>query len=305
MATDIPNEGVVHNLLDSFTDRERILMQFRQLLSSTQVSEFRLLAIKGNSGTGRTFLIEYLSKRVCPSAGWQAGTLAFAQSFPDFRVILNGLEDALKRCVPRESLRSYRTQREAYKRSFDKYRATITVNQSIDAKEGASVSSIQMSASINAELRRKELQFRAELTRALLELAEECEHPLCLFIDGYERLVETDLELANWLWEEVLLNLPKHTPLPILVVCCGWVHPLSAALQPFSIYEELDDFDALRVKDYLQIQGIIPHNISAQDVLVSAFYILSQGHPFVLSLAVAYFQTLSVAHIPQFRKILF
>ena len=294
--TNTPNNNATpRNLLDSFTDRERILAKFTHLLGSTQAGEFRLLAIKGNSGTGKTFLIEYLSKRVCPPAGWQTGVLAFAQSFPDFRTILDGLEDAFKQCVPRESLKSYRTQRDAYKHSFDEYRVSITINQHVDAQEASSVSQTQMSASVNAELRRRELQLRAELTRALLELAEECESPLCLLLDGYERLAETDPELASWLWEEVLLNLPRHTPHPLLVVCCGWDHPLNAALQPFTTYEELDDFDTLRVKDYLHAQSILPSDTSAQDALVNAFYTLSQGHPLVLSLAVAYFQTLPEA----------
>jgi len=295
MAIGSPDEGIVRNPLDSFIDREHILTKFRQLLRSTQSGEFRLLAIKGNSGTGKTFLLEYLSKRVCPPAAWQIGTLAFAQSFPDFRTILDSLEDTFKLCVSRESLKSYRIQRDSYKRSFDEYRAIITVNLHLDVREAASASNIQMNATVNAELRRRELQLRAELTRALLELAEECEHPLCLFIDGYERLVETDAELTNWLWEEVLLNLPKHTMHPLLIVTCGWEYPLSSALQPFSIYDELGDFDELRVKDYLRAQGVILHDIAIQDPLVRAFYTLSQGHPLVLSLAVAYFQTLPMS----------
>ncbi len=295
MTTDAPHESILRDPLDSFTDRKRILAQFTQLLGSVQAGDFRLLAIKGNSGTGKTFLIEYLSKRVCPPAGWHTGTFVFAESFPDFRTILDGLEDALKRCVPRESLKSYRIQREKYKQSFDEYRATITINQQIDAKEAASVSQSQMSASVNAELRRRELQLRAELTRALLELAEECEHPLCLFIDGYERLIETDPELTGWFLDEVLLNLSKNSPYPVLVVTCGWEYPTSAALQPFSTNDELDDFDVLRIKDYLQVQGIFPENTSTNEPLINAFYNLSKGHPLVLSLAVAYFQLLPLA----------
>ncbi len=292
MAVGTPNESILRNPLDSFTDRERILAHFHQLLHSTQTGEFHLLAVKGNSGTGKTFLIEYLSKRTCPQEGWQTGVLAFAQSFPDFRSILDGLEEALKKCVPRQSLKQYRTQREKYNDRFDEYRATITVNQHVEARDSSSISHIQMDAHVNAELRRRELQLRAELTRALLELTEECENPLCLFIDGYERLAETDLELVGWLWEEVLLKIPKSAPQPVLIVTCGWEYPMSAALQPFSTNDELDDFDQQRVKDYLQAQGIIPQDASEHEPLVSAFYNLSRGHPLVLALAVTYFQAL-------------
>ena len=66
MATDTPIEGSFRNPLDSFTDRERILEHVRHLLHSTQTGEFHLLAVKGHSGTGKTFLIEYLSKCLCP-----------------------------------------------------------------------------------------------------------------------------------------------------------------------------------------------------------------------------------------------
>jgi len=293
MATGTTAEGSFHNPLDSFTDRERILAHVRHLLDSAHTDEFHLLAIKGHSGTGKTFLIEYLSKRVCPQGGWYTGVLAFAHSFPDFRSILDGLEDALKGCVPRHSLLQYRRQREDYKRRFDEYRATIVVTQQVEATDASSVSNTQVQAQVNAELRRREAQLRAELTGVLLELAEESEHPLCLFIDGYERLVETDPELVSWLWEAVLLPLAKRAARPVIVVTCGWEYPSSAALQPFSTYEELDDFDLSRITGYLQARGIISPETSTYELLVSAFYDLTRGHPLVLSLAVTYMQTLA------------
>ena len=293
MATDTPAESSFRNPLDSFTDREPILAHVHHLLRSAQTGEFHLLAIKGHSGTGKTFLIEYLSRRLCPQAGWQTGVLAFAHSFPDFRSILEGLEDALKGCVPRQSLKEYRTQREDYKRRFDEYRATIVVTQHVEAKDASSISHIQMYAQVDAELRRREAQLRAELTRALLELAEACEHPLCLFIDGYERLVETDPELVGWLWEAVLLTLAKKAARPVVVVTCGWEYPSSPALQPFSTNEELDDFDLLRIKEYLQARDIISPEASAHEPLVSAFDDLTRGHSLVLALAVTYMQTLA------------
>jgi len=293
MATGTPIESSFRNPLDSFTDRERILAHVRHLLHSAQTGEFHLLAVKGHSGTGKTFLFEYLSKRLCPQAGWQSGVLAFAHSFPDFRSILDGLEDALKGCVPRQSLLRYRRQREDYKRRFDEYRATIVVTQTVQATDASSVSNTQVQAQVNAELRRREAQLRAELTGALLELAEESDHPLCLFIDGYERLVETDPELVGWLWETVLLILAKKAAQPVIVVTCGWEYPSSAALQPFATYEELDDFDRLRISDYLQVKGIISPEASTHASLVSAFYDLTRGHPLVLALAVTYVQTLA------------
>ena len=293
MTTDTPIEGIFSNPLDSFTDRERILTHVRHLLDSAQTGKFHLLAVKGHSGTGKTFLIEYLSKRLCPQAGWHTGVLAFVQSFPDFRSILEGLEDALKGCVPRQSFKEYRSQCEDYNRRYDDYRATIVVNQTVQAADASSVSNIQMYAQVNAELHRREAQLRAELTHALLKLAEECDHPLCLFIDGYERLVETDPELPGWLWEAVLLKLAKKASHPILIVTCGWEYPSSAALQPFSTYDELDDFDLLRISEYLQARGIISPETSTHELLLNALYDLTRGHPLVLALAITYVQTLA------------
>src|SRR5690349_20926321 len=109
MVTDASSERLPRHRLDSFTDRKGVLTHFQQLLRSAQAGEVHLLSIKGNSGAGKTFLIEYLTKRICPQAGWQTGVLAFAHSVPDFRFILDGLEDALKGCVPRQSLKQYRT----------------------------------------------------------------------------------------------------------------------------------------------------------------------------------------------------
>ncbi len=282
------------DLLDSFTDREPILAQFEQFLHTAQPGQFHLLAIKGNSGTGKTFLIDYLSRRVCPLAGWQVGQLAFAQSVPDFRPILEGLEDALKESVPRSKLQQYRDKREVYKHSFDDYRAAITVALKVEAREYSHISDINQNVQVNAELRRRELQLRTELSRALLELAEESQCPLCLFIDGYERLVETDTELVGWLWEDVLLKLARTAPHPLLVVACGWEIPSNPAVKPFSHTVELDDFDLLRLRNYLEKQGVIATDStsSEQEELAAAFYELTKGHPLVLSLAVTYFNEL-------------
>ena len=98
--------------------------------------------------------------------------------------------------------------------------------------------------------------------------------------------------IPGWLWEAVLLNLAKKASQPILVVTCGWEYPSSPALQPFSTNDELDDFDLLRIKEYLQARGIISPEAFAHESLVSALYDLTIGHPLVLALAVTYIQTL-------------
>jgi hypothetical protein len=104
MTEHTARDTTYHDPLDSFTDRENILALFEQLLRSAQPGQLRVLAIKGNSGIGKTFLTEYLSKRICPLLGWETGQLRFFQSQPDFRTILTGLEDVLKGCVARASL---------------------------------------------------------------------------------------------------------------------------------------------------------------------------------------------------------
>jgi tetratricopeptide (TPR) repeat protein len=291
-------EQIYHDPLDSFTDREQIVYLFEQFLHVAQRGQLRLLAIKGNSGTGKTFLISYLTTHVGPKLGWKSGQLSFAQSLPDFRAILVGLEAALKGCVPHPSLKQYRDKRDEYNHSFDEYRANITIHQSVEAKDQSSIiSSITQNVQVNTQLRERELHLRAELTRILVELAEDSEHPLCLFLDSYERLAETDPELDGWLWEQVLLALANASPQPFMVVTCGWDQPTNTAIQPFSHREELIDFNEAQVRGYLEKQGIITPTdgplASEHQELVTTFYELTRGLPLVLGLAVTYFQHLS------------
>jgi tetratricopeptide (TPR) repeat protein len=285
-----------HDPLDSFTDREAILALFEQCLRSAQPGQLRVLAIKGNSGTGKTFLTEHLSKRICLAAGWETGQLRFFQSQPDFRIILMGLEDALKGCVARTSLDQYREKRDAYTRNFDEYASSITINQTIKVQGHSSLSGVDMRVGVTADLQKRELHLRTFWSRALLELAEESEHPLCIFIDGYERLVESDPtgSLVGWMWEELLLKLAQSVPHPLLIVTCGWEWPSNAAIRPFAQTKELDDFDTAQVRGYLHKQQVITLDLpeTEQDDVVEAFYELTKGHPLVLSLAVTYFREL-------------
>jgi hypothetical protein len=157
-------EQIYRDPLDSFTDREQIVNLLEQFLHIAQPGQLRLLAIKGNSGTGKTFLISYLTTHVCPELGWKTGQLSFAQSLPDFHAILAGLEAALKGCLPHQRLKQYRDKRDEYYRSFDEYRATITIHQNVEANDRSSiVSSINQSVQVNAQLRERELHLRAEL----------------------------------------------------------------------------------------------------------------------------------------------
>jgi tetratricopeptide (TPR) repeat protein len=285
-----------HDPLDSFTDREEILAIFEQLLRSAQPGQLRVLAIKGNSGTGKTFLAEYLSKRICLSAGWETGQLRFFQSQPDFRTILTGLEDTLKGCVARASLDQYRIKRDEYNRHFDEYTSSITINQTIEAQGHSSLSGVDMRVGITVDIQKRESHLRTLWSRALLELAEESERPLCIFIDGYERLIESDptCSLVGWMWEDLLLKLAQSVPHSLLIVTCGWEWPNNAAIRPFAQAVELDDFDTVQVRSYLHKQQVITLDQpgTKQDDVVEAFYELTRGHPLVLSLAVTYFHEL-------------
>ncbi len=83
MVKQVDNAFHSRDSLDSFTDREDIFAQFEQFQRVARSGQSRLLAIKDNSGTGKTFLMEYLTRRVCPAAGWQTGQLTFAQTIPE------------------------------------------------------------------------------------------------------------------------------------------------------------------------------------------------------------------------------
>src|SRR5947209_4803871 len=247
--------------LDTFTDREAILALFEHTLRSARAGQLPLLAVKGNSGTGKTFLVSYLTEGVCPRFQWQFGQMRFAQSSPDFRTILLGMEDALKGCIPSARLEHYRAERNEYIRRFDEYKTAINIGliqqHMVASGEQSSIANSPQSIQINTQLHERELHLRSEVTRALLELAETAQQSLCLFIDGYERLTALDSELVGWLWEDVLPGLARAIPHPFLVTTCGWEWPSDAAIEPFMRRAELTDFDAEQMKRYLQKQEVL------------------------------------------------
>src|SRR5258708_32532061 len=286
-----------HDPLDSFIDREEILSMFSEFLRSAQPGQFQLLAVKGSAGMGKTFLISYLTKRVCPKLKWQTGQISFDQvGGPDFRFILQGLEDALKVCVPRESFKQYQDKRDEYNSIFYQYRAIITIQQSVEANNQFSISGVNQGIQVNAPLHERELQLRSELTRMLMELVQKSEYPLCLFIDGYERLDEADTELASWLLGDVLFGLATAAPQPFQVMTCGREWPSNTAIEPLIRRVVLKDFDREQVRRYLKklevFSSLSNQALSEREELIPAFYELTKGHPLVLSLAVAYFKEL-------------
>ena len=100
----LSKDHLARDPLDSFTDREQIVQLFKDLLRSARPGLPHVLAVKGNSGTGKTFLTSYLAAKICPTLHWHVGHLSFAQSLPNFRSILTALEAVLKDCVPHQSL---------------------------------------------------------------------------------------------------------------------------------------------------------------------------------------------------------
>jgi tetratricopeptide (TPR) repeat protein len=292
------SDSTYHDPLERFTDRETVLALFEEFLQSAQRAHPRFLALKGNSGTGKTFLIAYMMKYICPQHGWKSGCVSFAHSgVADFRSLLAGVEDALRSNVPKENLKMYRIKRDDFLRRFDEYCSTITignVKQVLSANSSSIVSGVSMNVQVTTELYRRERQLRAELTRALIELAEESEQPLCLFVDRYELLVDTDTEILNWFFGELLLPLIATSPQPIHIVTCGWEWPIDTAIQPFTVRNQLNDFSLVHVRDYLEKQNILmlASPTIEQQELISAFSLLTRGHPLVLGLAVTYFKQL-------------
>jgi len=275
--------------LTYFTDREEIVRTFKDFLRSASTSPL-LLAIMGNSGTGKTFLTSYLIRSVCPKT-WDSGRISFAfPEEPDFQSILNALEEVLIGCVPEPSTQDYLLKKVE---CYNKYGVPInvTINQFVGAKGGSEVSDVNQNVRIEVLNR-----LRDDLSDALVALSKHRERPLCLFIDGYERLAEINLELVKWLFSKILHRLTKAASYPLRVVTCGWEWPNDVDVEPFYISDtlELRDFNLFQVKSYLKKRRVIvqPANSASPDQeeeLISAFYELTQGHPLVLGLAVAYF----------------
>jgi len=288
MVKRLPADTAFRDPLDLFADREEILAQFKQFLRLAQPRRFGLFAVKGNSGTGKTFLIEYLTYHICPSLSWQVGNMNFAPLPSGFRSILAALEDALRECVSAQHFEHYRSQRDRYNQSFDTYRASIYLSSHVEAKESSSLSGITLNTSVNAELRERERQLRAEWSRALIELSRKSQNALCLFVDGYSPPPDTDPEYDRWFWEELLLPLAKAAAQPVRIVTCGWEWPSNTAVKPHAHNLHLDDFGQAQIHAYLEKQGGLASS-SSEEELISTFYAATKGHPLVLSLAVTYF----------------
>jgi hypothetical protein len=288
MAKHLAADPAFRDPLDFFTDREEILAQFRQFLRLAQPRRFGLFAVKGNSGTGKTFLIEYLTYHICPSLRWQVGNMNFATLASSFRAILAAIEDALHECVSAQDFEQYRSQRERYNQNFDTYRASIYLSSHVEAKESSSLSGITLNTSVHTELHERERQLRSEWSRALIDLSRKSQNALCLFVDGYSPPPDTDPEYDQWFWEELLLPLTKAASQPVRIVTCGWEWPSNTAVKPNSYNLYLDDFGQAQIHEYLEKQGGLASS-SPEEKLISTFYALTKGHPLVLSLAVTYF----------------
>ncbi len=291
-------ENILQDQLESFTDREHILSLLENALHTAKTGKLHLLAIKGNSGTGKTFLISYLIDCICPASQWQSGRISFMQSAPDFRTILLGLEDALKSCVPQASLKQYRAKREEYNRHFDDYKVAHrigSIHLNMESSVQSSISNSPQRIQITTQLHERESHLRSEWSRALVELAEENEYSFCLFIDGYEHLAEEAPELTARLLEDVSPSLAKASPQPLLVVTSGWEWPANASLETF-LKAELTDFDLEQMKSYLGKQNVLAipadSSIPGQPELIDAFSNLTKGHPLALSIAVTFFNEL-------------
>ncbi len=292
MVTYSPFESYFQDPLDSFTNRESILEEFTLWLAVPEGGNY-LLAVKGNSGAGKTFLINYLSQRLCLSLTphWCMGHLAFTQgSDPTFSTILTALESALAGCTPSQPFQQYCTKRDKCISSFDEYRNAIFINVEMRADNSATLSGNMTRIQVDAQLHERELHLRSELSSALVELASSREHPLCLFIDSYERLSEASPDLIAWLLRDLLPRIARAGTQPLRIITCGWEWPGASTVEPLQVRQlSLEDFNKGHVQQYLEKRGVLTPSQKQNEELIDAFYYLSGGHPLALALAVTYF----------------
>src|SRR6266568_1347549 len=292
MVTYSPFESYFQDPLDSFTNRESILEEFTLWLAVPEGGNY-LLAVKGNSGAGKTFLINYLSQRLCLSLTphWCMGHLAFTQgSDPTFSTILTALESALAGCTPSQPFQQYCTKRDKCISSFDEYRNAIFINVEMRADNAATLCGNMTRIQVDAQLHERELHLRSELSSALVELASSREHPLCLFIDSYERLSEASPDLIAWLLRDLLPRIARAGTQPLRIITCGWEWPGASTVEPLQVRQlSLEDFNKGHVQQYLEKRGVLTPSQKQNEELIDAFYYLSGGHPLALALAVTYF----------------
>jgi len=281
--------------LEYFTDREELLSAFRTMLASAKAKRFELLAVKGNSGAGKSFLLRYLCERVCPGLGWMPVSITFSPyGVPSFRSILDQLEDTLCRSpfLPRDAIEAYRARRDQHVRTFDEYRTTVAVNQNMSAISGGSIDGTGQSVEISNQLHDRERHLRSELLRALSELCDVVTQPVCILVDGYERLAEADSELTAWLFEEALPRLAARSSHPITAIECGWHYPQTSNAAHNVWRCELQDFSETDIANYLRTRAVLGMDASipvgSDQELVAACWEVTLGHPLFLDLACTY-----------------
>src|SRR5581483_5748093 len=140
LANSTYSDDISRDPLDTFTDREQILNRFKQLLHTAQRKHLSILAVKGNSGAGKTSLIHYMRVRLCIPFHWQTVSLSFAERLPDFRLLLSRLEDALKEWVQPKEIAQYSLKKRDYEQQYNEYihlflNRPFTIYQSLIASE--------------------------------------------------------------------------------------------------------------------------------------------------------------------------
>lgn len=289
-------EHILRVPLDAFIGRDATLALVKQALSEAQPGQLHLLTVKGSSGSGKTALLSYVADYICPQLQWRPVPIRFAQGRPDFSTLLLQLEIALEALVQRTDFSTYRAQKYEIHQRYQKNRLElVNKRRHPHVQGGPQMRSDELHFTLWAEVQ----QLRASLCRVLCQLAQQNTAPLCLLLDDYDHLLETEGELIGWLWEDLLGELTRCVSYPIAVIVCGkqWADDDARKHSPQHKIRARDatlkNFDLFGVKNYLAKKLVLDTaaSLAEQGELISLFYELTQGHPLSLELALVYFKT--------------
>src|SRR5258708_36272355 len=121
----MPQNHTIPDPLDDYIPPTALLEDFQQYLGTAQAAQLSLFSVTGREGSGKTALLSYLAKRICPQYQWQPVHIHCRQSGFHFRSILAALDDALESHVPSQYLLQYRAALEPLLPGYQQRRAEL------------------------------------------------------------------------------------------------------------------------------------------------------------------------------------
>jgi tetratricopeptide (TPR) repeat protein len=257
--------------------RKEQVKAFRGLLESGV--ENWVLTIVGDSGLGKSYLLEYLrdfeTKDEYPRV-WIDFTNARLRTDP--LALLNYLGEMLRSSMSQRAWQDFKTTLREEEAALARRVESFNIHQEIVSSEGAKISDIVQSVEVGSLLRAAVDRTRSVVTGALLDALETIESPRVLFfLDSFELVQRaSDSFFMDWLLDELLIFSYRRLDKNLRVLICSRRSITKGLITASTEESRLHKLDLREHNLVLQSSGI-------SEELGKEFYVLTQGHPLLTS----------------------